>query len=98
MHRIKRIDAWSFGKIMGIGYGAMGLLLMPVFLLFAAASPQRATNGAPSFLVAFAILAPFLYGGFGFFFGVISAGVYNLIARWVGGIELDLEVVPAEAP
>jgi hypothetical protein len=31
------------------------------------------------------------YGIFGFVFGVISAAIYNLIARWIGGIEVEVE-------
>ena len=31
------------------------------------------------------------YGVFGFIFGVISAAIYNLIARWIGGIEVEVE-------
>jgi hypothetical protein len=27
----------------------------------------------------------------GFILGVIGAAVYNLVARWIGGIELEVE-------
>lgn len=37
------------------------------------------------------ILLPFLYGVLGLVGGLISALLYNLIARFVGGIELVLE-------
>ncbi len=28
---------------------------------------------------------------YGCIFGVISAAIYNLIARWIGGIEVEVE-------
>ena len=37
------------------------------------------------------ILMPVIYGVMGFIIGVIGAAVYNLVARWIGGIELEVE-------
>lgn len=37
------------------------------------------------------LLMPVFYGVFGFIFGAISAALYNLIARWVGGIQVEVE-------
>jgi hypothetical protein len=34
---------------------------------------------------------PIFYGAMGFILGVIGAFIYNLIARWVGGIEVEVE-------
>jgi hypothetical protein len=47
------------------------------------------------FGIAFAILAPVLYGLMGFVTGGIGALLYNLLARWVGGFELELDFRPA---
>jgi hypothetical protein len=38
-----------------------------------------------------AILAPVLYGIVGFIIGALAALVYNLVAGWIGGIEIELE-------
>ena len=46
-------------------------------------------------MLAFGIMAPFLYGGIGFIFGAIGAWIYNLIAKRLGGIEIQLEPVSA---
>lgn len=35
-----------------------------------------------------------LYGVMGFVFGAIGALIYNLVAKWVGGFELELELQP----
>jgi hypothetical protein len=37
---------------------------------------------------------PFLMAGIGFIFFVISAALYNLIAKWVGGMEFEVIDVP----
>ncbi len=37
------------------------------------------------------IIAPVFYGVFGFVGGIISAALYNLFARWTGGIKVELQ-------
>ena len=80
-----------------------GLIFLPIFALaglagaFAQQTQQaQNTGGPPSALIAammfgFGIFMPVFYGVFGFIFGVISAAIYNLIARWIGGIEVEVE-------
>ncbi|MFH1776920.1 MAG: DUF3566 domain-containing protein [Candidatus Omnitrophota bacterium] len=41
--------------------------------------------------VIFLLFIPILYIILGFIGGVIGAFVYNLCAKWVGGIELEFE-------
>ena len=54
-------------------------------------------GGAPipfAFLFgAGALLVPVFYGVMGFVFGVIGAAIYNLVAKWTGGIEFTVEDV-----
>jgi hypothetical protein len=47
--------------------------------------------GMMVFGTGFAVLLPFLYAAMGFVGGVISAFIYNIIAKWVGGIEVEVE-------
>jgi hypothetical protein len=42
-------------------------------------------------MFALGIFMPIFYAVFGFIFGIISAAIYNLVARWVGGIEVEVE-------
>jgi len=44
-----------------------------------------------AFGIGFALAMPVLYAVMGFIFGVIGAGLYNLVAGWIGGIEVDVE-------
>jgi hypothetical protein len=80
--------------MMGIIYGAMGLLFIPFFLAMSAVAthvPQQQRVGLLAFGAGFAIFAPFIYGAMGFILGVITAWVYNLTAKWIGGVEVEVE-------
>ncbi len=37
------------------------------------------------------VMAPIMYGVMGFIVGVIGAFFYNIVAGWVGGIEVEVE-------
>jgi hypothetical protein len=45
-------------------------------------------------MLVLGILAPVLYGAMGFVFGAIGACIYILIAKRLGGIEIQLEAIP----
>ena len=92
--RIKRIAPLQAGKILAILYGAMGLLAVPIFLLMSFAmshlpAPQRGIFAFVGVGMAFAL--PVFYACMGFVVGVIGAAIYNVIAQWVGGIEVEVE-------
>jgi hypothetical protein len=101
--RIKRIAPLQAGKMMGILYACIGLIFLPIFALagiagaFAQQAEQAQNTGAASAAImaavmfGFGIFMPVFYGIFGFIFGVIFAAIYNLIAHWIGGIEVEVE-------
>src|SRR4051794_10493347 len=102
--RIKRIAPLQAGKILGVFYGGISLLFVPFFLLagalgaFAQHASHQASSRAGAAAIAgvamvFVILIPVIYGVMGFVFGVIGAGIYNLIAGWIGGFEIEIEEV-----
>ena len=41
--------------------------------------------------VGFVILFPLFYALMGFLSGVVGAFIYNLVAKWIGGIEVEVE-------
>jgi hypothetical protein len=101
--RIKRIAPVQAGKMLGVLYACMGLIFLPFFALagVAGAFAQHASQvqnaaGPPAALMAammfgFGIFMPIIYGVMGFVFGIIMAAIYNLVARWIGGIEVEVE-------
>lgn len=101
---LRRVGVLSCGKVLGALYALLGLIIGGIYallaLLFAVigVSTAQETGDALAggvfgvlFGVGAIILFPILYGVLGFVGGVIAAFLYNLISRFVGGIELDLE-------
>ncbi|HWR15660.1 MAG TPA: hypothetical protein VN577_12585 [Terriglobales bacterium] len=99
MVRLKSVGVLSAAKVSGLLHAGLSLLLIPIFVLMALAmsfAPKAANEPSPMFFVVFAFFAPFIYGAMGFILGAIGAFVYNLVAGWIGGLELRFEtMVPA---
>ena len=86
--RIRRVDPTQAAKLTGVLYGLMGLLFAPIFFLISLAAPRGSGYG---FGIGFAIVLPVLYAVIGAVFTFIGAALYNLVAGWVGGIEVEVE-------
>ena len=95
---IRRVDPLSLGKVWGLVYCFIGLIAGAIFAListvgagFASALSQ---SGQPwlgaIFGVGAIIILPIFYGVLGFVVGLIGALIYNLVAGWVGGIQIEL--------
>ena len=92
--RLKRIAPLQLGKVMALTYGLMGLLFCPVVLVMSLLMPHAQNQqrvGMLAFGTGFALAMPFLYAAMGFVFGIIGAFIYNMIAKWIGGIEVEVE-------
>jgi len=93
MYLLRSVDVWSCAKVTGVLYGCMGLLLIPMVLISitaSAASPQGYSALGATALILLSLFAPAIYGLLGFLFGALSAWLYNLTAKHVGGIRLEL--------
>jgi hypothetical protein len=92
--RIKRIAPLQLGKMLAILYGIMGLIFIPFFLIMSAVATQMPSEqrvGMMAMGAGFAVFAPLVYGAMGFIIGALGAVLYNLIARWIGGVEVEVE-------
>ena len=99
MQVLKSVGVLSIARIMGLIYGCTGLLLAPFFLLFAILGSVAGQNRNPLaglLGIVFALAMPFLYGLTGFVTGALRGLFYNWLSKWVGGVELELELQPAE--
>lgn len=94
---IRRVGPLSFAKITGVLYALMGLLIGGIFSLISmvgsAFAPQGTDMGPMGMMFGAAaiIIFPIFYGVLGFIFSLIGAALYNLVAGWVGGVELDVQ-------
>jgi Transmembrane domain of unknown function (DUF3566) len=55
-----------------------------------AASPQGYSALGATALILLSLFAPVIYGLLGFLVGALSAWLYNVTAKYVGGIRLEL--------
>jgi hypothetical protein len=97
MHIVKSVGVLSVAKIMGLIYACMGLIFAPVFLvvgMMGSLVGQDKNPFAGMVGVSLVVLIPFIYGAGGFIIGAIGALLYNLFAKLVGGLELELEARP----
>jgi hypothetical protein len=83
--------ALKAGMVLGLLYGILSLVIVPVIVFGAALNTNRAFPVG----TVLAIFLPVLYGAVGFIFGVIFAALYNLVAKLTGGLEFEVGDVPA---
>ena len=96
---LKRIGPLSLGKIMGILYAVLGLLMGFIFsavALFGALLGAAFSNSSEPFVglifgFGAVIAMPILYGVMGFIGGLITAAIYNFVVKFTGGLELEFE-------
>ena len=88
--------------MMGVLYACLGLIFLPICILaaiggaFAQHAQRQSASVAPAAAMAgiifgIGLFMPVIYGVMGFIFGIISAAIYNLVALWIGGIEVEVE-------
>ena len=95
MVEIKRIGVLSLAKLQAIVMAILGLLIGIMYAILGTviaslASAQGQSLGILAGLGFLSIIIlPIFYGIMGFVSGAIGAFLYNLIAGWIGGIELE---------
>ncbi len=90
MKRVKRFGVFQTAKVAAIIYFVLSaIFLIPFGLmlpLFTRVLPEE--YGFNGFFLLF---LPFFYAFFGFVSVAIACAIYNLIAGWTGGIEVEIE-------
>lgn len=101
MYRIRRFGVMKTATVVAIMYMLIvGVFVVPFLLLALLVAPTQGSGGfgGASGILMFGLLAIFGYGLLGWVFTAIAAAVYNLAARWVGGIEVQIETVAPPPP
>src|ERR1700758_606515 len=101
MNTIQSIGVLSAAKMIGAIYAILGVLAIPIFLFISLAGSmipnQTGTNPFAGVVgIIFGLMAPVFYGAFGFIFGALGAFLYNLLAKWLGGIEVRIQPAAAQ--
>lgn len=96
--RLKKIDPLQLGKMLAVIYGLGSLVFVPFFLLFgalASMAPQSEEMPTMPMMMGmgagFILFAPIAYAIMGFLSGLIGAFIYNVVAKWIGGVEVEVE-------
>ncbi len=88
-----RISILQSSKIATALYVLMGLIYTLIgILMIVFAPPQFRTMGI------IYLFMPVIMGVVGFIFFVIFAAIYNLLAKWLGGIEVEFKDMDAGVP
>ena len=107
--QLARIEILKTGIFLAALQAALGLVIaIPISLsmaAFAALVPKDPAMGHhPAFPLGMAlggisslvmiIAIPIFYGIIGFIFGIFLAAIYNMIAKWTGGLEFEVRDLP----
>lgn len=85
-YRITRFGIQSTSLTVGMLYFFIALLVLPfLFLASRRGPPEQALPG-----LAF-VLGPFIYAVIGYIVSAIACWIYNIVARWSGGVAMTLE-------
>jgi hypothetical protein len=105
MAKVKKMGVLSFAKLQAVIMAIVGIiagilysfggLIIDVLVSMGWVSSASASTPGLSFgtVLAFGALIgmPIIFATFGFIVGLTEAVLYNLFARWFGGIEIDFE-------
>jgi hypothetical protein len=87
--RVSRIAPWQAGKLFAVIYFVLSLIFvipMAVAIHYAPLPP----NGKPPMSPEVLVFLPFLYAIGGLIFVPIGCWIYNMAARWVGGLQITV--------
>lgn len=91
MKKITKVGVLSLAKFTAAMYALFGFLAGVFFSIFSALGMKtEAGNLGPAVGMAAVIVFPILYGAMGFVGGLITSVFFNLIAGWLGGIEIEI--------
>jgi hypothetical protein len=82
--RITRIAPIQLGKVFAVLYA---LFSIPIVLIMLAAASFG--DGAQAMPMAMVLAIPVIYVVFGFIFTAIAGWIYNVVAKWTGGVEYE---------
>lgn len=99
--KIISVSVVQAGLVVGGLYALISLIFSVFLVIFGliamvsgvGSNDAAAALGGGAGIMVVAVLLPFIYGAFGFVGGVIVAAVYNLIAKFTGGLEVTVAEV-----
>ena len=84
--QITRFSPLQTAKVLALLYFIFSLAFSPFILVPLSLGPTP----VPEFPIWLFIFMPLMYLVFGFILTLLAAWIYNLVARWTGGIEFTV--------
>ena len=91
MKRVKKFGILQTAKVAAIMYFILAFIILLPFGLISSMIGHQAFPGMPFTGLKMFLILPFIYGAFSFVFVALGCLLYNLIAGWTGGIEIEVE-------
>ncbi len=101
MQQVKKLGVLSVAKIaalFGLLMGIVGVILALIFQTIVPAQLLESYGFVGSITWKTAISIPLAYLVMWFIAGLIGSAFYNLFAKWIGGIRVDLGEVKMRTP
>jgi hypothetical protein len=86
--QLTRIAPWQAGKLFAFIYFVMSIFFVIPFAFISSMVPSNAPG--PHFGIGFFIAMPFIYAICGLIFVSLGCWIYNLAAKFVGGLEISV--------
>ncbi|MEP2026922.1 MAG: hypothetical protein ABJH98_12230 [Reichenbachiella sp.] len=91
MIRVKKFGVLQTAKVVAIIYMIVSLVVLLPFIMLGSLLTEEFFPEFADFGGAALLMLPLVYGFIGFIFTAIGCVVYNLIASFTGGIEIEME-------
>jgi len=93
--RLRSVNPLQFGLVLGLIYALLGFIFALLYALFGAAFLSAMHAGYPGAMpmmgIGLVIAAPIFYFVAGFLVGLVTGALFNLVAGWIGGLEVTFE-------
>lgn len=92
MKEIKEIGIMSLAKMQALLMGIIGVLAGIIYLLIGVI--MAAVSGEPMMAFIFLMIGIFMpvgYAAMGFLMGALMSWIYNILAKKIGGIQIELK-------
>lgn len=91
IQQIRRLGVVQMAKVMGALYFLIGIVIAALVGLFGSMFPGAGNDSVSLFSGVFLMALPIVYGVIGVISGALIAWLYNVVAGFTGGLEIELE-------
>jgi len=85
--KIKKVNVLKMGFIMAVVYGILSVVIFLIIGVFGLAIQGQSLG------LLLMVFMPVIYAIVGFIGGIIMGALYNIVSKWLGGIEVEVEEI-----